>query len=205
MVLFYTCVLIFAILLILQRFLNKLREDKALYLCPRGADDDLFWLYSTLYERPEGYKTTSLVITNDLMRDHKANAFDSGRVFVRWRAQHIVNFMVNYDDPEQGDEEAKPKERVSFYTSRKSTLFRLNCFVGSCNCIRLLILSIIGRLILTKRFIVIITAYFPAPFSREIQPSSTEGFWHVPSTDRNLWLCVKASPSSEVNASTSII
>ncbi len=92
-------------------------------MCPRGADDDLFWLYSTLYKRPEGYKTTSLVVTNDLMRDHKANAFDSGRVFVRWRAQHIVNFMVNYDDPEEGIDEAKLKERVSFYTSRKSALF----------------------------------------------------------------------------------
>ena len=102
--------------------MNKLRDDKALYLCPRGADDDLFWLYSTLYQRPEGYTSTSLVITNDLMRDHKANAFDSGRVFVRWRNQHIVNFMVNYDEAEQVNGEAKPKERVAFYNSRKCEL-----------------------------------------------------------------------------------
>lgn len=116
--------------LCLQRFLNRLREENALYLCPRGADDDLFWLYSTLYERPGGHSNTSQVITNDLMRDHKANAFDSGRVFMHWRTQHIVNFMVEYEENESAQGEAKTIKRVSFFESRKSTYVFFTCIVA---------------------------------------------------------------------------
>lgn len=39
-----------------------------LYKVPHNMNDDLFWIYSTIYE---GRKSQAFVVTNDYMRDHK--------------------------------------------------------------------------------------------------------------------------------------
>eukprot|EP01035_Chromulina_nebulosa_P018670 gene18670-24417_t len=51
-----------------MQFLLQLQRDNMLYLVPDGSEDDLFWMYATIYE---GRSSPSYVITNDMMRDHK--------------------------------------------------------------------------------------------------------------------------------------
>ena len=134
-----------------QRVLDKLHDAGALYVCPRGTNDDIFWMYATLYTRTiktgghgsncsgvdgagdgairnlttptpstitaaTATTTTTattativprqfpgLVVSNDLMRDHKLHAFEDGRVFMRWRTQHIVNFVLKYGEWLRGE------------------------------------------------------------------------------------------------------
>jgi hypothetical protein len=62
-----------------------------LYAVPRGANDDWYWMYSTLYP---GRKTQALVITNDLMRDHKVS-FLAPSSFIRWRTSQIVFYSIS--------------------------------------------------------------------------------------------------------------
>jgi hypothetical protein len=74
-----------------------------LYIVPDGIDDDLFCIYSTVYEKR---KTRGYVVTNDLYRDHKI-AFLEPRPFIRWRMSQVVFFNIDID--------AKPKEEVTLY------------------------------------------------------------------------------------------
>lgn len=62
-----------------------------LYAVPRGANDDWYWMYSTLYP---GRKTQAFVVTNDLMRDHKVS-FLAPSSFIRWRTSQIVYYSIS--------------------------------------------------------------------------------------------------------------
>lgn len=74
-----------------QRIIDKLRDGNMLYVVPRGANDDWYWVYATIYE---GRKKPAYVISNDLMRDHKI-AFIEPKPFLRWRSSQIVYFALS--------------------------------------------------------------------------------------------------------------
>ena len=46
----FTLYLILRPLRLGQRILNKLEEEGMLYVVPPGANDDWYWMYSTIYE-----------------------------------------------------------------------------------------------------------------------------------------------------------
>jgi hypothetical protein len=71
--------------------LQGLRDRNMLYVVPNGSNDDWFWLYATLYR---GRCSPALVVTNDLMRDHKV-AFPEARTFMRWRTSHVMYFGLS--------------------------------------------------------------------------------------------------------------
>jgi hypothetical protein len=60
------------------------RDAGALYVTPRGMNDDWFWLHAALVRR-------SLVVTNDEMRDHHFQML-AQRGFLRWKDRHQVRF-----------------------------------------------------------------------------------------------------------------
>ena len=63
-----------------------------LYEVPRGANDDWYWIFATLYE---GRSRHANVLTNDLMRDHRL-AFMEPRPFLRWRNAHVALYELLY-------------------------------------------------------------------------------------------------------------
>ena len=71
--------------------LERFRRDNILYIVPQGANDDWYWMLTTLQERQK----PSYVITNDLMRDHRA-AFSDSRTFIRWRTTQIIHFDFSF-------------------------------------------------------------------------------------------------------------
>ena len=68
--------------------LERLQNKNMLYITPQGSDDDWYWMYCTV---SEGRKSSSYVITNDLMRDHRL-AFLEPRPFLRWRSNQVLHF-----------------------------------------------------------------------------------------------------------------
>jgi hypothetical protein len=71
--------------------IRRLEEKGRLYVVPRGANDDWYWLYATIYE---GRRSPALVVSNDLMRDHKV-AFIEPKPFLRWRNSQITYFGLS--------------------------------------------------------------------------------------------------------------
>ncbi|CAM9130880.1 unnamed protein product, partial [Hapterophycus canaliculatus] len=75
--------------------------------------DDLYWMYATVARSD----VNTVVVTNDLMRDHR-NFFPSTREFVRWKRSHLVSFSFGWekDGPlawangRQPDEQVPPPE-----------------------------------------------------------------------------------------------
>ena len=68
--------------------LERLQKNNMLYITPQGSDDDWYWMYCTVNE---GRKSSSYVVTNDLMRDHRL-AFLEPRPFLRWRSNQVLHF-----------------------------------------------------------------------------------------------------------------
>ncbi|CAM9659616.1 unnamed protein product [Ectocarpus sp. 4 AP-2014] len=54
--------------------------------------DDLYWMYATVARDD----VNTLVLTNDLMRDHR-NFFPGTREFVRWKRSHLVSFSFRWE------------------------------------------------------------------------------------------------------------
>ncbi len=75
--------------------MERLEKEDMLYAVPRGANDDWYWMYSTLYP---GRKSQAFVVSNDLMRDHKVS-FLAPSSFIRWRSSQIVYYSIfrNYN------------------------------------------------------------------------------------------------------------
>jgi hypothetical protein len=71
-----------------REFLAEMEAEGILYSVPYGAEDDWYWMYATVYE---GRSKPALVVTNDLMRDHKL-AFTDPKMFMRWRTSQIMYF-----------------------------------------------------------------------------------------------------------------
>jgi len=60
-------------------------ENNQLYITPIGIDDDIFWLYTSLY-------SSSYIVTNDRMKDHHFNI--SHNKIVRWKKKYIINYEI---------------------------------------------------------------------------------------------------------------
>ncbi|CAM9856181.1 unnamed protein product [Scytosiphon promiscuus] len=75
--------------------------------------DDLYWMYATVARSD----VDTVVVTNDLMRDHR-DFFPGTREFVRWKRSHLVSFAFGWqkDGPlawangGQPDDEVPPPE-----------------------------------------------------------------------------------------------
>ena len=62
-----------------------------LYVAPRGANDDWFWMYVSVVDAHRN--SPVFVVTNDLMRDHNSELFDDN-LFFRWRNSLIMHFKI---------------------------------------------------------------------------------------------------------------
>lgn len=71
--------------------LNKWRNNNYLWETPIGINDDLFWLYASIYNN------NSFVISNDLMRDHHFSLL-SQRRFLTWNNRHQIHFDFEYNN-----------------------------------------------------------------------------------------------------------
>ena len=65
---------------------RKWKEEGVLYCTPPGMNDDWFWLHAALHCGP-----TTLVVTNDEMRDHHFQML-AARSFLRWKDRHQIHF-----------------------------------------------------------------------------------------------------------------
>ena len=88
-----------------RRILDNLMRRNMLYVVPNGANDDWYWLLSTIYknrspDRP-GY-----VVTNDMMKDHKIS-FENQRLFQRWRMNAIIHFRMRFDEEKNMEQYAQ--------------------------------------------------------------------------------------------------
>lgn len=69
--------------------LEQLRKDKALYVCPKGTNDDWYWLYAAVKAGERG-----LLVSNDEMRDHIFSLL-APKYFLRWKQHHQIKFNVS--------------------------------------------------------------------------------------------------------------
>ena len=69
-----------------QPIVNKWINSEILFQAPAGMNDDWFWLHAALW----GGRST-LVVTNDEMRDHNFQML-SPRSFLRWKERQQIHF-----------------------------------------------------------------------------------------------------------------
>ena len=193
-----------------------------LYTVPPRSDDDWYWVYATVYQGRNPSSAPAFVVSNDLMRDHRA-AFAEPKAFLRWRNSQIIYFgfshaVVGGSTPtggaggvvnkkrsdtstnwpltqQQQQQQQKPKREVT-ETAPEVYLYEPGNFSRD-----------IQRLRVQER-----------EREREEQRQTTNessadvggsgdgeqqqqqaytGRWHFPSVDRNLWLCVDTSGGSD--------
>jgi len=99
--------------------IDEFSSKEQLYSVPLGCLDDYYWMMSSVSDQKSSSNGVSLevsqcneegrwpgsrpvIITNDLMRDHKLELLEP-RLFRRWTSCHIVNynipgFAINMDD-----------------------------------------------------------------------------------------------------------
>jgi len=65
---------------------NNWVRNNQVYITPVGINDDIFWLYTSLY-------SSAYIITNDRMRDHHFN-IDYNKI-VKWKKKNIINYEIN--------------------------------------------------------------------------------------------------------------
>jgi Protein-only RNase P/Pentacotripeptide-repeat region of PRORP len=87
---------------------KRWRQAGELIEVPRGANDDWFWLYATLWlekqRRNRGDRETVLLVTNDLMRDHVFRMSLEERVWEKFKHRHLCRFRIQYPSAEQCDD-----------------------------------------------------------------------------------------------------
>lgn len=64
---------------------NNWKKNNEVYITPIGINDDIFWLYTSLY-------SSAYIITNDRMRDHHFN-IDYNKI-VKWKKKYIINYEI---------------------------------------------------------------------------------------------------------------
>ena len=69
---------------------NFWKNNNSLYCTPIGMNDDIFWLYASLY-------LSAYIITNDRMRDHKFNILDNH--IQRWKNKYIIKYDFKNTKP----------------------------------------------------------------------------------------------------------
>ena len=60
-------------------------KNNQIYLTPIGLNDDIFWLYISLY-------SSAYIVTNDRMRDHHFNI--GHNKIVKWKKKNIINYEI---------------------------------------------------------------------------------------------------------------
>ncbi|KAL5704482.1 ribonuclease P [Ranunculus cassubicifolius] len=69
-----------------KKLLDKWRKAGALYVTPKGSNDDWYWIYAAVSSK-------CLLVTNDEMRDHLFQLL--GRSFFpRWKEKHQVRYLA---------------------------------------------------------------------------------------------------------------
>mmetsp|Transcript_43989 Transcript_43989/g.111271 ORF Transcript_43989/g.111271 Transcript_43989/m.111271 type:complete len:568 (-) Transcript_43989:19-1722(-) len=69
--------------------LERLKGSKQLHVCPKGANDDWYWLYAAVKAGERG-----LLVSNDEMRDHIFSLL-APKYFLRWKQHHQIKFNVS--------------------------------------------------------------------------------------------------------------
>jgi proteinaceous RNase P len=69
---------------------NNWIKNNQVYITPVGINDDIFWLYTSLY-------SSAYIITNDRMRDHHFN-IDYNKI-VKWKKKNIINYEIQKKSP----------------------------------------------------------------------------------------------------------
>lgn len=83
-----------------QAYLEELEAKNELYFAPKDSNDDWFWLWGAVHGREK-----TVLLTNDLMRDHKFNMGLSkgfghlvqSRFFGEWTKAHVLRYNFSYD------------------------------------------------------------------------------------------------------------
>ena len=171
--------------------MDELQQCASVFVVPPHVDDDWCWLYASVAaysKNPKSHLNTYIeiygndnkkqiikndhnvgsrsmkplyVVTNDMIRDHKT-AFQSLRVYSRWKGQHLIPYHITTE------------------SHGMDIVFHMP---GKCN----------GTYLKKDRFRTVLCVFISDNYSREIQRSAN-GFWHIPSTDNNAWLCFNLSP-----------
>lgn len=85
------------------------RQANELVEVPRGANDDWYWLYATLWletkRRLRGDEPGSVIlVSNDLMRDHLFRMSVEERLWEKFKHRHLCRFRIFYPSPEKSEE-----------------------------------------------------------------------------------------------------
>ncbi|KAF5183948.1 Proteinaceous rnase p [Thalictrum thalictroides] len=72
-----------------KTLIEQWRRSGALYIAPKGSNDDWYWLYAAVSGK-------SLLVTNDEMRDHLFQLLGTS-FFPRWKEKHQVRYKLSRD------------------------------------------------------------------------------------------------------------
>jgi proteinaceous RNase P len=78
-----------------EKILNKLRQNKEIFVTPHGSNDDWYWLYAALVAGED-----AVLISNDEMRDHVFQMLPDPNLLRRWKERHQVRFSVTKGEVE---------------------------------------------------------------------------------------------------------
>ena len=89
-------------------YAKQWRAVNELVEVPRGANDDWYWLYATLWletkRRHRGDVGSVLLVSNDLMRDHLFRMSVDERIWEKFKHRHLCRFRICYPCPEKSEE-----------------------------------------------------------------------------------------------------
>ena len=78
-----------------EKVLNRLRQNKEIFVTPHGSNDDWYWLYAALVAGEN-----AVLISNDEMRDHVFQMLPDPNLLRRWKERHQVRFSVTKGEVE---------------------------------------------------------------------------------------------------------
>jgi len=61
------------------------------FFSPQGMDDDMYWLYASIYN------PKAKIITNDEMRNHIVN-ISVGDMFTEWKKYRVIKYNIIKDE-----------------------------------------------------------------------------------------------------------
>lgn len=112
-------------------FVEKLKEDKKIYIVPHLCLDDYYWMLASVSNQTVSRQSKDLtvsssekgrfpgvrpiLVTNDQMRDHKLGLLKS-REFRRWSSCHIVNYQIEKTDGDEWEEKTTMLFPADFFS-----------------------------------------------------------------------------------------
>jgi hypothetical protein len=80
-----------------KKMLEKWISDDKLYLSSKKLNDDICWMYASIYYTNPENNHFAHIISNDMMREHCLNIMNK-KLFIMWKNMNQISYKINITD-----------------------------------------------------------------------------------------------------------